>query len=114
MPRRERVISQRVTGETKVSVPVERGASVIQVVLERQPFEQSTQNRDVMCRVEVQFPDGNKGAVEWGGGVAPTVRPGQRMLWSYAYWQMPKGARTVDVVVKPKRDFDCVLHVDFF
>lgn len=119
MPSRlERVVDVTVPqGETVGTVNIPRNIGMIQVVLDRQPFENATTVDNTVCSIDLfdARNDDYLGGVTWSGGrvEGDGVRPGQRMLWSWARWYL-NGQRRIRYVLRAPTSFQCRLDVDLF
>ena len=105
-----------VTGSSSYRVSVPRDHREVQIVLDRTRFERTVRTPGSIVRVEVWAQQDYLGGVEFSDLRidATTGRPGQRMLWSFGRWTLPSRARNIDIRVRAIRDFNCLLHVDFF
>lgn len=119
MGRVSNVIDQTLTGEWSQNIEIPPGATEIQFVFDRTRFELPSPEdipEGELFRCELNFGDG------WFGGGSDdariegkrTPRPGQRMLWTFFRWPLPKGITSLPVRVRPVRPFNCLMHVDFF
>lgn len=116
MRRLENVVSG-VTSGRQILLDIPPGHSEIQLVFDRTRFELPDTRKPgpELFRCELNFGDGWFGAgfddARVEGERAP--RPGQRMLWSFCRWHIPRGAEAVDVRIRARHSFNCSMHVDF-
>lgn len=116
--RLEKVVDRRLSANEKVSgkLPIPKSVKRLQFVLDRQPFENKTTKTQPACRIAIYDTkdDNYLGGCQWGGGrvEGEGPRPGQRMLWSFAYWPIPKDVKEVRYELEPLIDFRATLDVD--
>lgn len=117
MPSRlEKIVDAKVRqAEGVVKLPKDIGA--IQVVLDRQPFEDSISKSETACSIDLHDDETDNylgGATFAGGRVDGNgTRQGQRMLWSFARWPI-NGERRVRYVLTAPKEFQCRLDIDLF
>ena len=117
--RLDRVIDVTIPeGTTQGTQNIPRNVRVIQVVLDGQPFENTTVRGENLVHIKLYDAqtDNYLGGVGWGGGVIDgnDVRPGQRMLWSSGSWPVPNGVRRIRYEVIAQQSFQCRVDVDLF
>ncbi len=115
--RLENIVSQRVDGKHEGTIALPESVTRIQFVIDRQPLEDHTSPDEESFGVQIYDLDDNYlGGCWWFGGRVEELgpRPGQRMLWAFAYWNVPKGLKRVRYVLSTIKDLQLNVDVDVF